>query len=472
MTTKNRPQQASKSSQLSRRSFLRKAGIVTVGLSVAPIVAACAAPAAPTAPAAPAATQAPAAPAEAEKPSAPVVLKGATVKWLGGPWSFLPELDPVIESFGKEWAAQNNVTLTFEREATNLAAKIQTAIETGGGANIIQLANPPATYAKSLADVTDVADFLSAEGGGYLPAAPFQCSNNGKWIAAPLGQHNWFINYRRDWFKEAGYDGFPDTWADALTVGAKLKEMGRPYGLTLSDKAGGDGNATPYLLLWAFGGKEFNEDGSLALDSKETLEALEFAIELHNKAGDPEEVAYDDGANNTAFNTGKISMTANVNTIYLPAKKNVPEVAAGMDHALPPQGPAGRFGACTLPWWGILNHTQGADLDAAKDFIKQFFSIPNLSKFYQAGQGYILPLLPKYENEPIWPEDPKLAIAKEMFQLARPAGYALPNQTKLSGLMQEKVLMGKLFSQACSTGDARAALDGVLKDIEDLKLLS
>ncbi len=59
-----------------------------------------------------------------------------------------------------------------------------------------------------------------------------------------------------------------------------------------------------------------------------------------------------------------------------------------------------------------------------------------------------------------------------MFKLARPAGYALPNQSKLSALMQDKVIIGKLFSQACTTGNARAALDGVLKDIADLKLLT
>ena len=34
----------------------------------------------------------------------------------------------------------------------------------------------------------------------------------------------------------------------------------------------------------------------------------------------------------------------------------------------------------------------------------------------------------------LWPEDPKLAIAKEMFKLALPAGHALPNQTKLAAL--------------------------------------
>jgi hypothetical protein len=105
----------------------------------------------------------------------------------------------------------------------------------------------------------------------------------------PIGQHNWFINYRQDWLKEEGLDTFPDTWDEALIVGKKLKAKGRPFGLTLSDQAGGDGNAVPRLMLWAFGGKEFNPDGSLALDSKETLAALEFCIQLHKDAGDPGE---------------------------------------------------------------------------------------------------------------------------------------------------------------------------------------
>lgn len=444
-----------RSQMFSRRLFLKGA---SVALGAAAL-AACAPAVAPSS-----------APA-ADAPGAAAVLKGATVKFLGGPWSFLPELDIVIETFANEWASQNNVTVTFERDAQVLP-KIQTAIETGGGANIIQYASPPTIFANSLVDVSDLIKELDEEGGGYLPNAPYQMVRDGKWLGVPLGQHNWFINYRQDWFKEEGYETFPDTWEEALVVGKKLKEKGRPYGLTLSDQAGGDGNAVPRIMLWAFGGKEFNEDGSLALDSEETLAALEFAIQLHNEAGDPGEIGYDDGANNAAFLASKLSMTANVNTIYLPATKNNPDVAEGMNHALPPKGPGGRFGYGQLPWWGILNHTEGADLDAAVDFMRQFFSIKNFSKFYQAGQGYILPLLPNYENEPIWPEDPKLAIAKEMFKLARPAGYALTNQTKLAALMQDKIVIGKLFSQACSTGDAAGALAGVLKDIADLELLA
>lgn len=445
---------------INRRTFLKSAAIAAAGTTLAACV--------PVAP--PAAPPPAAAPATTEPQSAPAVLKGATIKFLGGPWSFLPELDTVIDAFANDWGTQNNVTITFERDAQVLP-KIQTAIETQGGANIIQYSSPPAIFANALVDISDIVDALSSEGGGYLPAGPYQMVNDGKWLGVPIGQHNWFINYRQDWLQEEGYETFPDTWDEALVLGKKLKAKGRPYGMTFSDLASGDGNGVPRLVLWAFGGKEFNPDGSLALDSPETLAALEFAIQLHNEAGDPGEVGYDDGANNAAFLASQISMTANVNTIYLPALKNNPDVAAGMNHALPPQGPGGRFGYGQLPWWGILNHTQGADLDAAKEFMKEFFSIKNFGAFYKAGQGYILPLLPNYDNEPIWPEDPKLAIAKEMFKLALPAGHALPNQTKLAALIQDKVIIGKLFSQACSTGDAKAALAGVMKDIDDLKLL-
>jgi len=438
-------------SALSRRNFLKLSGVIAATTALTACVA-------------------PTAPAATDSGGAAPAAELATVEFLGGPWSFLAELDVVIDSFAAEWGPANNAVVTFDRDA-NVLPKIQTAIETGSGGNIIQYTPPPQIFANALVDVTDIAMALEEEGGDYLPNAPFNMMTDGKWLGLPLGQHNWFVNYRQDWIQEEGLETFPDNWADALLLGTTLKAKGRPFGLTLSDLAAGDGTAVPRIMLWAFGGKEFNEDGSVALDSQETLDALNFAIQLHNDAGEPGETAWDDGANNASFLAGTISMTLNVNTIYLPALTNAPEIAEAMNHALPPEGPGGRHTAGTLPWWGLLNHTEGSSLDASLKFMADFFAMPSLSEFYKAGQGYILPLLTGYEDEPIWPEDPKLAIAKEMFKLALPPGYALPNQTPLAGLIQDKVLIGKLFSQACSTGNAEAALAGVMKDIEDLKLL-
>ena len=80
---------------VSRRKFLKGAGVVAAGAG-ASALAACAPAAAPAPTAAPAKPVAPAV-------AAPVVLKGATINWLGGPWSFLPELDPVINDFAADW---------------------------------------------------------------------------------------------------------------------------------------------------------------------------------------------------------------------------------------------------------------------------------------------------------------------------------------------------------------------------------
>ncbi len=182
MFTKDRSGENGGQSRMTRRDFLRIGGLTMLGSALA----ACggAAPATPDAGTAPTA-------------AGPAVLKGATVKFLGGPWSFLPELDTVIDAFANDWAKQNNVTMTFERDAQALP-KIQTAIETKGGANIIQYSSPPAIFSKALTDVSDIAEDIGREGGGYLPAGPYQMVFDGKWLGVPIGQHNWFINYRQD----------------------------------------------------------------------------------------------------------------------------------------------------------------------------------------------------------------------------------------------------------------------------------
>ena len=100
MNKSDKPQPPANFPTISRREFLKKAGLTAAALSAAPILASCA-------PAAPAATTVPAA-AATPVVNAPVVLKGAKVAYLGGPWSFLPELDPVIDTFANDWAKQNN----------------------------------------------------------------------------------------------------------------------------------------------------------------------------------------------------------------------------------------------------------------------------------------------------------------------------------------------------------------------------
>src|SRR5262245_46930306 len=156
-------------------------------------------------------------------------------------------------------------------------------------------------------------------------------------------------NYRTNMFKAAGLDKFPDTFDELLVAGKKLYDKGTPVGMTLGH-APGDGRSTNYPVLWAFGGKEFEADGkTVALNSPQTLKAVEWYTEIY-KVMDPGVTAWLDPDNNQAFLAGKVSATVNVNTIYLAARTAAPTDPAkkmlidNMDHPHRPAGPAGRFG--------------------------------------------------------------------------------------------------------------------------------
>ena len=60
-------------------------------------------------------------------------------------------------------------------------------------------------------DVSDIAVAIK-ESGGWYESAQEAVVVNGKWKAIPFGNIGQLMNWRTDWFKQAGYDKFPDTW--------------------------------------------------------------------------------------------------------------------------------------------------------------------------------------------------------------------------------------------------------------------
>jgi multiple sugar transport system substrate-binding protein len=453
------PQSKTESQQgLSRRQFLQMSALTAGSLALA----ACVAPAAPAAPAATTEGEA------AAGGDAPAVLRGATINYLSSGW-FVPALVDAFQAFATEWGTQNNVTFTIDLVTQDARAKLATAIETGQGANLAQIDFAPVSIQDALVDVTDVAEQLIANQGEYSAASTYTCTQGANWLSIPFGEHPRMINYRQDWFQEAGYDAFPDTWEKVLEAGRVLKAAGRPYGWTLSDQSPADGVAACSVLLWAFGGKEFNPDGSVALDSQETMDALNFAIQFYNEACDPASTSYQEATNNQAFLAGQISMTYNVNTIYLPALEANPELAAAMNHALPPSGPGGAHNYTGVASMVMLDHTEGIDRDAARQFMLDFYTADNYANFIREGQGYLIPSQAGFSDMDVWPTDPKLQATREAGKIGRVAGFELPNPNQMSSLVQTQLVIPRMFSTACSTGDARAALDAAMVQVAEIE---
>lgn len=457
---------------LTRRDFLKVSGAV-LGASA---LAACAQPTPTPVPPtkAPAAAAPAAAPAAATGPvfAAPAILKGATINYLSYGW-YVPELDDAFRIFAIDWATQNKVKFNWEiiTDATYVA-KYMAAIEAKSGPNLVVTDVAPNTFLGGTTDVTDIAEAIQADAGPYYDSAKFACTVGGKWRGIPWGSHPHVIVYRPDWLKEQGYDKFPDTWdgpGSVYEAGVKLKKAGHPYGFTFGPAALSDGESHIWSILWSFGAKEWNKDGSLGINTPEMVAGLEFINKLYKDCCDPACIAYGEPDNNQGFLGEKIAATINVNTIYLPAKASNPALAAKMMHAPHPKGPAGQVAFTKVPYTFLTNYTKGNDLAAAKQFLYDAFSLGGYAKFIRQGQGYLVPTGPGWDDLPVWPSDPKLAYAKVQAKVGRLIGYAQPEPSALSGQCYAQGVWIKMVNTMIETGDAKKAIASCTQAVGDIK---
>jgi len=132
------------------------------------------------------------------------------------------------------------------------------------------------------------------------------------------------LTNRKSWFEEVGYavDKLPGTWDEYRAAGKKLKAAGHPFGQTAGHTFG-DAPSFWYPFLWSFGGREIADDKkTVALDSKETVESVKFAVAFWKDCCDEGGLAWDDSSNNRAFLSGTISSSNNgaeTSPVYAPS---------------------------------------------------------------------------------------------------------------------------------------------------------
>src|SRR5262245_27258273 len=213
---------------------------------------------------------------------APVLAQETTVHWLR--WAdFVPASDVLLKGpITQECKKATGITLKLESiNANDLQARITSAIQSGTGPDIIMaIGNWPQLYAENLADASDVAEEIGNAQGGYYEVTRLVATVGNKWIGVPWTVGGGLIAYRKSWFDEVGYQTFPETWDALRDACKKLKARGRPLGQTAGHTFG-DAPSWWYPYLWSWGGKEVEADGkTVALNSKETVESIKFAIAL------------------------------------------------------------------------------------------------------------------------------------------------------------------------------------------------
>ena len=388
---------------------------------------------------------------------APAFAQGATVHWLR--WSdFVPASDQLLRTtILPEGEKALGIKLNFEMvNANDIQARVTSAIQSGSGPDIIlALNNWPQLYTESLADVSDVAEKLGADQGGFYGISKAVATVGNKWIGVPWCIGGGLVAYRKSWFEELGYgEGkFPETWGALHDAGKKLKAKGRPIGQTLGHTFG-DAPGFWYPYLWSWGGKEVEADGkTVAINSKATVDSVKYAVPFWKDACDEGGLAWDDSSNNRAFLSGSISATNNGPSIYLEAKRkpDTYQTEKGTPmwqdilHAPLPKGAGGQFnlpGPFTNMLMGYSKNQK-----AAKEFLTWVSSKPVFEQWFTSQQGYTEGATKVWASDPVWGKDPVLTPFREIPETGRLMGYGGP-PGRASAEAQTKYIIVDMYAKA------------------------
>ncbi|HEX6112688.1 MAG TPA: extracellular solute-binding protein [Geminicoccaceae bacterium] len=380
--------------------------------------------------------------------------------------SFIPAADEEIDRQAAEFTKATGIDITVEKINQNdMAARITAAIESGSGADVIQMnANQPHLFANGLADHNALVEELL--GDQVYDWARGAATVDGVARSVPLFNIGNAIAYRKDFFEEFGLS-VPNTWEEYLEVGRVLKNNNVPVGQTLGHTFG-DAPTFAYPLLWSYGGQEVDESGKVIIDSAGTHEALAFMKDFWEAACDPGGMAWDDTSNNRAFLGGTIGATLNGASIYFVPRNDeaqYPGLADNIGHFLNPEGPAGRYHFVGPRALSIMEYSPNKE--AAAEYIRWTSQEDNFSEFMTVNQGYIQGVTPKWENHSVWQSDPAIEIYATNPRYGRTAGYAGP-WNRQSGEAQEKYIIVDMFARAARGEDPKEVAAWAQGELENV----
>jgi len=388
--------------------------------------------------------------ADVPAPKLPIE-KGATLRLIR-PARFV-EPDEVIfransAKFAKETGVEVKVDLVGWEDIRQ-----QTAVSanTGAGPDIVLgWAEDPHIYADKVIELSDVAEYLGKKYGGwmFLGEKFGKKAKTNNWIGLPMGGTGGPLVYRESAIKEAGFDKVPTTLPDLLKLCQQLQKIKKPAGFALGN-AVGDANGFANWMLWSHGGSLVDEDGKVIINSKETVNALNYVKELY-PTFIPGTMSWNDISNNRAYASNELFFTANGVSMYF-ALKNDPATKAIADdtqHALLTQGVASSTPmSATVLNAMVFKHTKFPN--AAKAYLTFMMEAEQYDPWLTGCLGYWSHPLNAYDKSKVWTSDPKIAIYRSTMNNRFWSGYKGPI-TQAAGTVAAEYILVQMFASVAS----------------------
>jgi multiple sugar transport system substrate-binding protein len=362
----------------------------------------------------------------------------------------------------KKFTENTGVEVVVDNENwEDVRPKAAVAANVGSGPDIILSTNDDShQYPDKLLDVGDLCEYLGRKYGPWYPSALAYGRSGGRWIALPLGSGGNCMNYRESHMKAAGFKEFPKDTDGFLKLCQALKKNGTPPGFALGN-ATGDANGWCHWLIWAFGAKLVDEHNRVAINSRETVAALEYAKELY-PTFIPGTLSWLDPNNNKAFLSGEMSLTSNGISIYYAAKMSpdpaMRALAKDIQHAAFPIGPVGHATLSALFFTCVI-FKYSKYPNAAKEYLRFMMEKEQYELWQKAAIGFVTQPLTFYERNPIWTEDPKHTPFKFCCKNMLPNGYAGTLGAASAGCIADFIVVNMVAEAASGAASVSNAIE-------------
>ena len=324
---------------------------------------------------------------------------------------FVPKYDVWFDDvWVKRWGQANDTEVKVDHvQLAQLPTLAASQVAARSGHDLFQFLSPPAAYEDQVVPLNDVVKEVSKKVGKlgivgqrstYNPKTKKYFGFADNYVPDP-------IHYRKDLWGEVGLR--PTTWENIRKAAPKLKAMGNPIGIGMSNEL--DSNMALIALLMNFGSFIQNREHRVTIKNKGTLEALKFMRDLYKRGMTSSVFAWTASSNNDEFLAGRLSMA--MNAISIARSAELRNLRYNRDIGILPiaKGPAPRRG---------LEHVMGV------------YVIWRFAQNKAAAKKYLIDIGTKYTghflnsyfyNFPTWPR----SVTNIKTRLGKQTDY--PNET-------------------------------------------
>jgi multiple sugar transport system substrate-binding protein len=260
-------------------------------------------------------------------------------------WShFVPAYDVWFDkTYTKNWGAKHDTDVQVDHIAlAQLPARAQAEVAAQSGHDIFGHLSPQAGLEDQVINHKEIIQEVTRKVGKVSQVGFKSCYNpkTRKWHGFPENYVPDPIHFRKDLWNQVGIK--PSTWDDVRRAAPKLKALGHPVGLGMSNEL--DSNMLLIALMQCYGAFIQNAQARPTINSKNTIEALKVMRDIYKRGMTNEVFAWTAASNNQGYLSGRLALAVNAISIIRSAEDANPPLAKNTSVAPIPRGPVQRLG--------------------------------------------------------------------------------------------------------------------------------